>query len=161
MTRTTFAQLDDKAAAASTWYVVDAGEHVLGRLASRIAEVLMGKHKPNYTPHLLVGEGVVVVNAEKLRTTGTKADNRVYLRYSGYPGGLKQVPFARKADRDPGWIIKTAVRRMLPKSRLGRTMLSRLKVYRGATHPHLAQSPTPLPFPDIQAVPAHKASGRS
>ena len=155
MTRTTFAQLDAKAAAASTWYVVDASQHVLGRLASRIAEVLMGKHKPNYTAHMLVGEGVVVVNADKVKTTGTKAENRVYLHYSGYPGGLKEIPFARKAERDPSWIIKTAVRRMLPKSRLGRTMLSRLKVYRGATHPHMAQTPSPLSFPDI------KPSGRS
>jgi len=151
MTKTTVAQLEDKAKATATWYVADASGQILGRLATRIAEVLMGKHKPLYTPHMLMGDGVVVVNAEKVKTTGQKATNKIYLHYSGYPGGLKEVPMNRIAERDPAWLIKTAVRRMLPKSRLGRTMLGRLKVYRGTSHPHTAQAPTPLPFPPLPA----------
>ena len=150
MTRTTFAQLEDKAKAGATWYVVDAGAAVLGRLSSRIAEVLMGKHKPLYTPNMLVGDGVIVVNARNVKTTGTKADKKIYRHYSGYPGGLKEVPFARVVEQDPCWLVKTAVRRMLPKNKLGRTMLSRLMVYPDANHPHGAQKPQPLPFPKIE-----------
>jgi large subunit ribosomal protein L13 len=149
MTKTTVAQLQDKALATATWYVADASDQILGRLAMRIAEVLMGKHKPLYTPHMLVGDGVVVVNAEKIKVTGQKAEKKIYLHYSGYPGGLKEVPFGRIAEKDPAWLIKTAVRRMLPKTRLGRTMLGRLKVYRGTSHPHTAQAPKPLPFPKL------------
>ena len=147
MTKTTFAQPADHAEAAATWYLVDASEHILGRLAVRIAEVLMGKHKPLYTAHMLVGDGVIVVNAEKISVTGQKAQQKTYRRYSGYPGGLKITPYARMLEKDPGRIMTLAVRRMLPKTKLGRRMLSRLKVYAGPHHPHVAQKPEPLPFP--------------
>jgi large subunit ribosomal protein L13 len=145
MTKTTFAQPKDRAAATDTWFVADAKEQVLGRLAVRIAEVLMGKHVPLYTPHMLVGHGVIVVNAEHIELTGEKAEQKSYQSYSGYPGGHKRVAYSWLLERDPARIIKLAVRRMLPKSRLGRTMLSRLKVYRGPNHPHIAQQPKAMP----------------
>jgi large subunit ribosomal protein L13 len=134
MTRTTLATAADHQAAMSTWHVVDASQHVLGRMASRIAEVLMGKHKPLYTPHLAVGEGVIVV----------KGQTRVYRRYTGYPGGLRSRSLADYREQKPEELVKLAVRRMLPKNRLGRQMLKRLKVYGGESHPHAAQKPTEL-----------------
>ncbi len=126
------------------WYHVDAEGEILGRLAARIATVLMGKHKPVYTPHVDTGDFVVVTNAHKVRVTGKKADTMVYPRYSYYPGGYKEIPFKRMLAKHPERIIEEAVRRMLPKSALGRRMLKKLKVYAAETHPHAAQQPRPL-----------------
>ena len=147
MTKTTFATHEDHAKAMQTWHVVDASEHVLGRMATRIAEVLMGKHTPIYTPHVNVGDGVVVINAAQLKVTGTKRETKVYRHYSGYPGGLKYRSLEERVARNPEALIKDAVRRMLPKSRMGRAMLSRLKVYAGTAHPHSAQRPLKLVVP--------------
>ena len=144
MTRTTFATLADHHVAANTWHVVDASKYELGRMAARIAEVLMGKHKAIYTPHILVGDGVVVVNAASVLTTGRKTETRMHTRWTGYTGGLRTASLGEDLARDPCWVIKRAVRRMLPKSRLARTMLSRLKVYPGADHAQQAQQPRPL-----------------
>lgn len=126
------------------WYLVDAEDEVLGRLASRIASVLMGKHKPDYTDFLDTGDFVIVVNAEKIRLTGKKWDDKVYYSHSGYPGGLKQTTARRVRDEHPERLLHMAVRGMLPKNKLGRKMLTRLRVYEGAEHPHQAQQPVPL-----------------
>ncbi len=124
-----------------TWHVVDADQQVVGRLASRVAHVLRGKHKPSYTPHVDTGDFVVVVNAEKARFTGSKETQKEYFRYSGYPGGGKtDTPESMRARR-PTFIIENAVKGMLPKNRLGRQMLKKLKVYAGPDHPHEAQQP--------------------
>ena len=130
----------------ASWYHVDAADQVLGRLATRIATVLMGKHRPTYTAHVDTGEYVIVTNAEKIRVTGKKALTMVYARYSYYPGGYKEIPYERVLERHPDRIIREAVRRMLPKSALGRRMLKKLKVYAGDTHPHTAQQPAPWAF---------------
>ncbi len=127
-----------------TWWVVDAKDQVLGRLASRIALLLMGKRKPEYTPHLDTGDFVIVVNAEKVRLTGKKWQQKVYYRHSGYPGGLKAITAERMRQTHPERLIQLAVKRMLPKNKLGRRMLKRLKVYAGEAHPHSAQKPQPL-----------------
>ncbi len=144
MTKTTLATAKDRQAAMDTWHLVDASQYVLGRMASRIAEVLMGKHKPLYTPHLSVGEGVIVVNAGKVKLTSNKGEIRFYRRYTGYPGGLRSRSLADYRENKPEELINLAVRRMLPKSRLGRQMLKRLKVYAGDSHPHAAQKPQEL-----------------
>lgn len=123
------------------WHLVDASDLVLGRVATRIARLLQGKHKPNYAPHQDVGDFVVVVNAEKIRLTGNKADQKTYFSHSGYPGGGKLVPFKRMIDRKPQYVIEHAVRLMLPKNALGRKMFKKLKVYEGDNHPHEAQQP--------------------
>lgn len=128
------------------WYEVDANGQVLGRLASRIAIVLMGKHKPEYTPHVDTGDFIVVKNAEKVRVTGLKSKNKVYERASGYHGGLQEIPFETMLERTPEQILRLAVKRMLPKNfRLARHMMKKLKVYAGEAHPHMAQQPKPLP----------------
>ena len=126
------------------WYVVDAADQVLGRLATRIATVLRGKHKPIYSTHLDTGDYVVVVNAERVRLTGNKADQKEYFRHSGYMGGERFIPFRRMLDRYPDRVIKLAVKGMLPKNALGRQMLGKLKVYAGPEHPHAPQSPRPF-----------------
>lgn len=126
------------------WLLVDAEGKVLGRLAVAIAWVLMGKHKPIYTPNLDCGDFVVVVNAEKIRLTGKKMQTKVYQRYSGYPGGLHVTPIADVLKRHPTRVIREAVRRMLPKNKLGRVMLTKLKAYAGKTHRHEAQNPEPV-----------------
>ena len=126
------------------WLHVDAADQILGRLAVRIATVLMGKHKPRYTPHVDTGDFVVVTNAEKVRVTGNKADVMVYPHYSYYPGGYKEVPYSTVRERHPERIVSEAVRRMLPKSTLGHKMLSKLKVYAGPDHPHSAQAPVAM-----------------
>ncbi len=126
------------------WHLVDADGQVLGRLASKIAVMLMGKHKPQYTPHVDTGDYVIVVNAAKIRMTGRKLDQRYEKRYSGYPGGLKTRTYRQVLDQNPQRLIELAVRRMLPKSSLGRQMLKKLKVYVGPEHPHAAQQPEPL-----------------
>lgn len=126
------------------WWLVDAEGQVLGRLASKIALILQGKRKPIYTPHLDVGDFVVVVNAEKVRLTGKKWEQKVYYRHSGYPGGLKAIKAKDMRATHPERLIWLAVKRMLPKNKLGRRMLKRLKVYAGPAHPHGAQQPRPL-----------------
>lgn len=128
-----------------TWYVVDAEGEVLGRLASRVAHVLRGKHKPTYAPHMDMGDHVIVVNAGGVRLTGNKAAGKLAYRHSGFPGGLKSVPFARLLAESPERLVERAVRGMLPKNTIGRDMAKKLKVYAGPTHPHAAQAPTPLP----------------
>lgn len=125
------------------WLHVDASDEVLGRLAVKIARVLMGKHRPTYTRHVDTGDFVVVTNAHRIRVTGHKADTMVYPRYSYYPGGYKEIPFKRVLERHPERILKEAVRRMLPKTSLGRQMFKKLKVYATDTHPHAAQQPQP------------------
>ena len=126
------------------WFVVHASNQVLGRLAARIATILRGKHKPIFSPHIDLCDFVVIVNADKIRLTGNKADNKVYYRHTGYPGGLKVTKYDKMMETHPDRIIEKAVRGMLPKNRLGRQMLKKLKVYAGADHPHQAQDPKPL-----------------
>jgi large subunit ribosomal protein L13 len=118
------------------WYLVDADGKVLGRLAVEIARVLRGKHKPEFTPHVDCGDGVIVVNAARVRLTGKKAEQKEYFRHSGYVGGAKHVPFKRMLERRPEYVIRRAVRGMLPKGTLGRLMLKKLRVYPGPDHPH-------------------------
>ena len=126
------------------WYVVDAEGQVLGRMATRIADVLRGKHKPCYTPNMDTGDFVIVINAEKVVVTGKKAQQKVYQRYSGYPGGLKEIKYAEMLKRHPERIILLAVKRMIPKNKLGRKVVKKLKVYSGQEHPHEAQKPAVL-----------------
>jgi large subunit ribosomal protein L13 len=127
-----------------SWYVVDAEGQTLGRLASRIAPILKGKHKPSYTPHLDCGDYIVVINAEKVRVTGRKKDQKFYYRHSGYPGGLSSISLRDQLDKFPERVVESAVKGMLPKNRLGRQMFKKLKVYAGESHPHQAQQPKPL-----------------
>jgi large subunit ribosomal protein L13 len=126
------------------WYVVDAAGQNLGRLSSDIARVLRGKHKPMFTPNADVGDFVVVINAEKIATTGAKLTDKVYYRHSGYPGGLSKMTLETMLERHPERVIQEAVRGMLPHNSLGADMLLKLKVYAGSTHPHEAQQPRPL-----------------
>ncbi len=126
------------------WYVVDAQDKVLGRLAVQIATRLRGKHKPEYTPHIDTGDFIVVVNAAKLRVTGRKDERKVYYRHTGYPGGLKETNFKKLQVKKPTRVLQLAVKGMLPKGPLGYAMLRKLKVYAGATHPHSAQQPKAL-----------------
>ena len=139
--QTSFAKAGDLV---RSWHLVDAEGQVLGRFATKIAVVLMGKHRPEFTPHVDCGDYVVVTNAAKLVLTGRKAEQRMKLRYSGYPGGLRAESFGSVLERHPERIVEDAVRRMLPKSRLGRQMFKKLKVYAGPDHPHQGQSPKPL-----------------
>jgi large subunit ribosomal protein L13 len=126
------------------WYVVDAEGQTLGRLASRIAPIIRGKHKPIYTPHLDCGDFVIIINAEKVRVTGRKLDQKLYYRHSGYPGGLKSINLRDQLDRHPERVLQAAIKGMLPKTKLGRQMIKKLKVYAGDSHPHQAQQPKPL-----------------
>ncbi|MGB7585872.1 MAG: 50S ribosomal protein L13 [Terriglobales bacterium] len=126
------------------WYVVDASGQTLGRLASRAARILMGKENPKYTPFIDTGDHVVVINAEKIKTTGMKSEQKVYQHYTGYPGGLRTEEFNKRMARKPELVIEQAVLRMLPKSKLGKQMISKLNVYRGEKHPHQAQKPEAL-----------------
>ena len=123
------------------WYVVDASGQTLGRLATKAAGVLSGKLSPRYTPFLDTGDHVIVINAEKIRLTGLKDQKKVYRRYTGYPGGLREESFARLVNRKPEKVLEEAIKGMLPKTKLGRSMGSKLKVYRGDKHPHAAQKP--------------------
>ena len=129
------------------WFVVDASGLVLGRLATRVARILSGKHRANYVPYLDMGDFVVVTNAEKIKLTGNKLDVKMYRRHTGYPGGLKSVGAREQQAKHPERIIEDAVRGMLPKSKMGRKQLKKLKVYRGEKHPHEAQQPRPLKVP--------------
>jgi large subunit ribosomal protein L13 len=126
------------------WWVVDATDQVLGRLAVRLAVVLMGKNKPTYTPHHDVGDFVVVTHADKIKLTGNKLDTKLYRTFSGYPSGQKTQTYRWMVENRPERLIELAVRRMLPRNRMGRQLLSKLKVYRGAEHPHQAQRPKPM-----------------
>ena len=129
------------------WFVVDAEDQILGRLAAQIANRLRGKHKPEYAPHMDNGDFIVVVNCDKIKVTGTKLENKMYYRHSGYVGGLHEVSLGKLMQKKPSEAIMQAVRGMLPKNSLGRSMLKKLKVYAGPNHPHAAQSPKPLTFP--------------
>jgi len=126
------------------WYLVDAKEKILGRLATRVAILLRGKHKPTYTPYIDTGDGVIVINADKVRVTGKKMSQKLYRRYSGYPGGLREVTLATMLSRKPENVLKLAVKRMLSGGPLGRSQIRKLKVYAGDKHPHLSQCPIPL-----------------
>ena len=128
----------------SKWYVIDAEGKTLGRLAAKIASILRGKHKPEYTPNQPVGDYVIVVNAAKVKLTGKKLEDKIYTRYSGYQGGLKRIPAGEMLKRHPERVIERAVKGMLPKNRLGRKLYKRLKVYAGPDHPHAAQKPEKL-----------------
>ena len=129
------------------WYVVDASGYNLGRLATRVATVLRGKHKPTFTPHVDTGDFVVVINASQVNLTGNKLDHKKYHRYSGYMGGLKSTVASTVREEDPERMIQQAVKGMLPKNRLSRQIIKKLKVYGGAEHPHAAQRP--VPFPEV------------
>ena len=126
------------------WFLVNAEGKTLGRLASEIAQVLRGKHKPIYTPHLDCGDFVIVVNAEKVQVTGRKLDQKMYYRHTGYPGGIKSISLRNQLQKHPKRVLEAAVRGMLPKNRLGRKMFKKLKVYAGNSHPHQAQQPKVL-----------------
>ena len=126
------------------WYLIDAEGKTLGRLASQIAAIMRGKHKPTYTPYMDMGDNIVVVNAEKIHLTGRKAEQKVYYRHSGYPGGIKSIGFSEMIKSKPERVITLAVRGMLPHNKLGRAILKHLKVYRGPEHPHEAQHPEKL-----------------
>ena len=133
------------------WYLVDAEGKTLGRLATVIADTLRGKNKPQYTPHVDTGDFVVVVNAEKVNVTGNKLDQKLIHRHSGYPGGIRQRTFGDLMDRRPTEAVRRSIRGMLPKNRLGRAQISKLKIYAGPTHPHSAQKPQPLALEHARA----------
>lgn len=136
------------------WYVVDAADQRLGRLASEVASVLRGKNKPNFTPSMDVGDFVVIINAEKITVTGKKRTQKIYRRHSGRPGGMKEETFDKLQARIPERIIEKAIKGMLPKNAMGRQLFTKLKVYAGTAHPHEAQHPKVL---DIQTIPGAKA----
>ncbi|MCD4826110.1 MAG: 50S ribosomal protein L13 [Phycisphaerae bacterium] len=127
------------------WHLVDAADQVVGRLATKLAVILQGKHRPEYTPHVDTGDFVIVINAEKIVMTGAnKSDQRIYRRYSGYPSGQKEITATKMLEKHPERVLTEAVRRMLPKTKLGRAMIKKLKVYVGSEHSHQAQQPEPL-----------------
>ena len=126
------------------WYIVDAADKTLGRLAAELAHRLRGKHKPEYTPHVDTGDYIVVVNAEKVCVTGSKSTDKMYYRHTGFPGGIKEISFDKLIEKAPERAIQTAVKGMLPKNPLGRAMFKKLKVYAGNEHPHVAQQPQTL-----------------
>ena len=126
------------------WYVVDATDKVLGRIATEIANRLRGKHKPEYTPHIDTGDYIVVVNADKVRVTGNKVTDKIYFRHTGYPGGIKETSFGKLMETHPERAIEIAVKGMMPRNKLSRAMLGKLKIYAGGEHPHTAQQPQPL-----------------
>ncbi len=134
-----------EAAANRKWWVVDAKDQPLGRLASRIATILRGKHKASFTPHVDGGDFVIVINAQKVKVTGAKRAEKMYYRHSGYPGGIRQESFEHLVVRHPAFPIQKAVKGMLPKSVLGRQLITKLKIYPTDRHPHQAQKPVPLP----------------
>jgi len=129
---------------ARKWYVVDASGQTLGRLATRVARILSGKENPQYTPFLDTGDHVIVINAEKIRVTGMKSEQKVYRHYTGFPGGLREEDFRKRFDRKPELVVQDAILGMLPKTKLGRSMGKKLKVYKGDKHEHQAQKPAAL-----------------
>ncbi len=126
------------------WYVVDATDKILGRISTEIANRLRGKHKAEYTPHVDTGDYIVVVNAEKVKVTGNKTTDKIYYHHTGYIGGIKSITFEKLIEKSPERVIQMAVKGMMPKNKLSRSMLSKLKVYAGSEHPHSAQQPQPL-----------------
>jgi large subunit ribosomal protein L13 len=132
--------------AGAKWVLVDASKETLGRMATRIAQILMGKHRPTYTPHADTGDFVVVVNAADVQVTGRKATDKTYHRHTRYPGGLKATPYPKMREKHPDEMVRSAVRRMMPKTTMGRHMMRKLKIYPGKDHPHTAQSPEPISF---------------
>jgi large subunit ribosomal protein L13 len=128
------------------WYVVDAEGEIVGRLATRIAHVIRGKHKPDFTPHADMGDYVIVINADKVRFTGNKLEDKEYQRYTGYPGGLRRRTAKEMLEKRPNQVLELAVKGMLPKTKLGRAMIKKLFLYEGGTHPHQAQKPEPFNF---------------
>ena len=141
MTKTFIAKKED---VQRDWYIIDATDKVLGRMASRIAMILQGKTKPIYTPHVDTGDFVIVTNAAKIKLTGNKMSEKVYYTHSGYPGGFKEIPIKKWMEKHPDRIVNMAVKRMLPKTKLGRAMLKKLKIYPGTDHSHEAQQPKAL-----------------
>ncbi len=133
------------------WWIVDADGVVLGRLASEVAKILRGKHKPTFAPHVDVGDHVVIVNASKVVLTGNKLIAKQYIRHSGYPGGLRSVPYSKLMATRPELAIEKAIKGMLPANRLGRSMIKKLKVYAGSQHPHSAQDPKPMDLKEVAA----------
>lgn len=133
--------IDKKDEITKDWYLIDARDRVLGRVASRVAAILRGKHKPNYTPFMDMGDNVIIINADKVRVTGNKAIQKKYYRHSGYPGGIKEKTFLDVMKKDPAFAIRNAIKGMLPHNRLGRKQLSHVKIYAGENHPHQAQRP--------------------
>ena len=133
-----------KGVIARKWFVVDASGQTLGRLATRVARILAGKDSPQYTPFLDTGDHVIVINAEKVKITGLKADKKTYYHYTGYPGGIRGEEYKKRFDRKPTLIVEDAIKGMLPHTKLGRAMFSKLKVYKGDKHPHVAQKPQDL-----------------
>ncbi|HJE88077.1 50S ribosomal protein L13 [Rikenella microfusus] len=132
------------------WYLIDATDAVLGRLASQVAKILRGKNKPSYTPHVDCGDNVIIINADKVRLTGNKMTGKVYTRHTGYPGGQRFATPADYLTKKPTFVIEKAVKGMLPKNRLGAAILGNLKVYAGAEHPHTAQSPKTIKLNEIK-----------
>jgi large subunit ribosomal protein L13 len=124
-----------------TWYLIDAKDKVLGRVASRVAAILRGKHKAIYTPHVDMGDNVIIINADKVKLTGTKPMKKIYYRHSGYPGGIKATPYLDMMKKDPTFVMRHAIKGMLPHNRLGRKQLLNVKIYAGENHPHQAQKP--------------------
>ena len=147
ITHTTRSLSTESARAARRWFVADAQDQVLGRLASQVASVLRGKTRASFTPHVDAGDFVVVVNAAKVRLTGSKTSQKLYIRHSGYPGGVRRARADEVLQKHPTRLIREAVVGMLPKNRLGRRLATKLKVYAGPEHPHVAQKPSPLPAP--------------
>ena len=145
ITHTTRSPSTEDARAARRWFVADAQDQVLGRLASRIASVLRGKTRASFAPHVDAGDFVVVVNAAKIRLTGAKLSQKLYIRHSGYPGGVRRARADEVLQKNPTRVVREAVVGMLPKNRLGRRLATKLKVYAGPEHPHVAQKPSPLP----------------
>lgn len=140
----TYIARDKEIEESKRWYIIDAEGQILGRMASKIAHILRGKNKPIYSPHQDVGDYIVVVNAEKIKLTGKKMEQKTYFRHSGYPGGVTQTPVALMLQRHPERVVEYAVKRMMPKNALGRNMFKKLKVYAGSDHPHNAQQPQTL-----------------
>lgn len=140
----TYIAKEEEIKAAQKWYVVDATNLILGRMASRVAAVLKGKHKPIYSPHQDTGDFVVVINADKVKVSGNKLKTKIYLRYTGYPGGQRATALGDMMQKDPRKVVELAIKRMLPKNALGRRMFRKLKVYSGEAHPHMAQKPEAL-----------------
>ena len=140
----------NKATVKKEWVIIDAADQVLGRMSSVAAILLRGKHKPDFTPHVDCGDHVIVINADKVRLTGNKADQKYYIHHTGYPGGQRKVPYSRVKSRMPGSVIERAIKGMLPKNRLGSEMFRNLHVYAGNEHPHEAQKPKKVNFDSIK-----------
>ena len=145
----TYMAKQDDASAGREWVIVDGTDQVLGRLASKVARIIIGKHKPGYTPHLDTGDFVVLLNADKIRVTGRKAEDKYYQYYTGWRGGIKTLTYRDLMQKEPEYVIKLAVQRMLPKGILGKQLINKLKAYKGTEHPHGAQKPKTIDLAKI------------